>query len=266
MNNHSLSRNIPEAIKREVRQRCGFGCVKCGNAIYQYEHFDPEYSDALEHTAVGITLLCGGCHDSKTRGFLSKETIIELNKNPKALTDGFSFGPFDIGVAHPEIIIGTVTMTETELIIRAFGDDILVITPPVYPEKNFKISATLKNNKGDIILRIVENEWQTLSENWDCTVEGSTITIRSKAGIIDLVLRVNPPNSIVIERLNMEHFGFKINCEKGKPLNIKNNGINLETSCATITDCKVGIDITRNGIGLGFGGSVNFINMQSWTD
>ncbi len=28
---------IPEAMKREVRQRCGFGCLICGLTLYEYE-------------------------------------------------------------------------------------------------------------------------------------------------------------------------------------------------------------------------------------
>ena len=57
-NKHGLSRYIPEAIKREVRQRCGFGCVICGFGFYDYEHFDPDFADAKFHDPNGMTLLC----------------------------------------------------------------------------------------------------------------------------------------------------------------------------------------------------------------
>lgn len=264
MNKHNLSREIPEAVKREVRQRCGFGCVKCGNAIYQYEHFDPEYNEATEHNANGITLLCGGCHDRKTRGLLSKESILESNKNPQALTAGFSWGPFDIGAAHPEIVMGIVSMTETEIPLRVFGDNLFVITPPLKSGEVFKISATLKNNEGEIILKIEENEWQTSLDNWDCTVEGNRITIRSEARVIDLVLRVDPPNKIIIERLHMEHLGCTVSCAEGKPLNIKSKDINMETTGAKITRCKVGIDINEQSIGLALGGGVHIDELKSW--
>jgi hypothetical protein len=46
-NNHGLSRDIPDHVAREVRQRCGFGCVCCGSALYQYHHFDPLFREAL---------------------------------------------------------------------------------------------------------------------------------------------------------------------------------------------------------------------------
>ena len=56
-NDHGLSRTIPEGVKREVRQRCGFGCVICGLGFYDYEHFAPDFVDATEHNPAGMTLL-----------------------------------------------------------------------------------------------------------------------------------------------------------------------------------------------------------------
>jgi 5-methylcytosine-specific restriction endonuclease McrA len=69
MNKHGLNRAIPSGIKREVRQRCGFGCVVCGLGIVQYEHVEPEFSDAVKHEADKIVLLCPQCHSKVTTGF-----------------------------------------------------------------------------------------------------------------------------------------------------------------------------------------------------
>jgi hypothetical protein len=67
-NKYGLSRVIPADIAREIRKRCGFGCVNCGSALYHYEHMIPEFSEASQHIAEKITLLCGTCHDYVTRG------------------------------------------------------------------------------------------------------------------------------------------------------------------------------------------------------
>src|SRR5574337_274292 len=88
VNKFGLSRDIPDLIKREVRQKCGFGCVVCGSAVYQYEHLEPLFPDAKNHDPNGIVLLCGGCHDRVTRGMLSKETIKLKANNPKCLEEG----------------------------------------------------------------------------------------------------------------------------------------------------------------------------------
>ena len=61
MNRFGLGRDIPGTTKRIVRQRCGFGCVVCGAAFYQYEHVDPAFADARVHDPEKICLLCGGC-------------------------------------------------------------------------------------------------------------------------------------------------------------------------------------------------------------
>ncbi|GAA3997406.1 hypothetical protein GCM10022211_03460 [Sphingomonas humi] len=80
-NKHGLSRTIPADVKREVRQSCQFGCVRCRASLYQYDHFDPEYADATEHAADGIALLCPTCHDLKTKGVLTAARVRELKKD-----------------------------------------------------------------------------------------------------------------------------------------------------------------------------------------
>lgn len=46
---------IPEPIKREVRQRCSFGCAICKLPIYEYEHIE-EWAIVQRHVADEITL------------------------------------------------------------------------------------------------------------------------------------------------------------------------------------------------------------------
>jgi len=76
MNKYGLSRDIPESTKREIRKRCGFSCVKCGFAYFQYHHFDPPFEVAKSHDPSGITLLCGRCHDLEKGGLLSQSRIV----------------------------------------------------------------------------------------------------------------------------------------------------------------------------------------------
>ena len=87
-NKNGLSRNIDSETKRIIRQKCGFGCVICGCAIYQFEHVDPVFSEAKEHNPDNIVLLCATCHDSVTRGIWSKEKVKIAAKNPKCYQKG----------------------------------------------------------------------------------------------------------------------------------------------------------------------------------
>ena len=140
-NSKGLGREIPSAIKREVRQRDGFGCVVCGSAIIQYEHFDPEFSEALEHTAAGITLLCGRCHDKKTRGLLSLETVKRAVRNPRCKQSGFSFEAFDVDHQPPSISLGTLKFRDVAVLIKVLGESIFSIKPPESIGSPFLISA-----------------------------------------------------------------------------------------------------------------------------
>jgi hypothetical protein len=143
LNKYGLSRVIPDPIKS-----CGFGCVNCGCAIYQYEHVDPLFSEAQEHNPDYMTLLCGGCHDHVTKKLLSKETIKFKMLNPKCKERGFSFGPFDLGITPPEIIIGTLKCKNVASLIKIYEDDIFTICPPSSPDLPFLINARLCDRYG----------------------------------------------------------------------------------------------------------------------
>ena len=72
---------IPQELKREIRQRCGFGCVICGMPLYEYEHM-LEWAEVQRHVAGEITLLCRQHHGEKTNGLLPKEVVVASNQNP----------------------------------------------------------------------------------------------------------------------------------------------------------------------------------------
>ena len=48
--NASVKTLVPELMKREVRQRCGFGCVICGMPLYTYEYM-LDYANVHRHVA-----------------------------------------------------------------------------------------------------------------------------------------------------------------------------------------------------------------------
>jgi hypothetical protein len=78
---------LPQPFMREVRQRCGFGCVICGFPIFEYDHL-LGWANVKRHVASEITLLCDNHHRAKTAGFLPNERVIEANRNPRNLQSG----------------------------------------------------------------------------------------------------------------------------------------------------------------------------------
>jgi hypothetical protein len=109
-NQYGLSRYIPTSVRKEVRRRCGFGCVICGNAIITYEHMEPKFRDARRHEPSCITLLCGHHQQESSKGILSVETIKEYDADPITRRRGFANYVFDLGGKTPELQLGPTKM------------------------------------------------------------------------------------------------------------------------------------------------------------
>lgn len=256
VNKFGLSRDIPAKIKREVRQRCGFGCVHCGGAIYQYEHVDPEFADAREHKSDCIVLLCGGCHDRVTRKLLSKQTIKRNGLSPKCKDLGFSFGPFDIGQEEPEIVIGGMRFKNVTTLIRIYGESIFSVSPPEEEGGPFRINAVISDRDGRELLHVKENEWLTNSENWDVEVVGQRIVIKKSLGDIVLSIRSNPPNGLIIEKIDMLFHDVRISGEENKSIQYSKAGkLNSVSQSMEVEGFDIGLDFHKDGLGVGLGNS-----------
>jgi len=258
-NSQNLSRTIPEAVKREIRQRDGFGCVMCGSAFYQYDHLGTEFKDAETHDPKEIVLLCGGCHDRKTRGALSTETIRMHAQSPRCMQTGFSWGPLDIGRDHPEITLGTLTATNVRSLITIDGEEVFSIEPPLLSHGPFTVNALLCDKHGRQTLKIVRNEFQANVSNWDVEMSGPLIRVRSAPGKFDLVIRVEPPRRLVIERLDMVYKNFSIQCREGQDMIIEGAGTLLKVTGAAFSDCDIAICVRGSSLSMGVGGGSTHI-------
>jgi hypothetical protein len=201
MNKHGLTRNIPDPIKREVRQKYGFGCVVCGLGIYQYEHFNPEFNDAHEHSADGIILLCPNHHNKKTTHFLSKEAIEKALEAPAALVAGYSKEILDVGDGYPNFIFCGSTFKDSVIPIVLSGVPLFIFMPPEVAGGPFNLNARFFDSEGSNTLNIVNNEWMASSENWDVEIEGGSLTIRERPRRIHLILRNSSHSTIEIEKI-----------------------------------------------------------------
>lgn len=207
INKHGLPRTVPEGIKRQIRQRCGFGCVICGLGFYEYEHFDPDYCDAHEHNPDGMTLLCSQCNQKRARNRLSAKTVAEANNNPKCLQQGFAHEMFDFHSEPLRIVFAGNTFYNCLHLIMINGTPILSVEPSPDENKPILLSGLFCDSAGRESLRIIENEWIVDSGYWDVECEGPKIIIRSAPRKICLALRMLPPEGIVIERLEMFYQG-----------------------------------------------------------
>lgn len=206
-NKFGLGRTIPSPIRRMVRQRCGFGCVRCGLSLYDYEHFEPDFKDAQEHNPEGITLLCMQCNQKRLRKVLSVESVREANLNPKCLQQGFANEAFDFGSESIIVVFAGVTFTNCTHLIRVAGIPILSIANPEQEGGPYRLSGRFADDCGQATLKIEENVWSVGADSWDVECEGPRIIVRRGFGDIVLILKSEPPKRLIIERINMEFEG-----------------------------------------------------------
>lgn len=177
--------------------------------IIQYEHIDPAFKDALTHDPSKITLLCGGCHDKVTRKVWSKEKVAKANDNPLSRLRGYASEQIDIGASHPVISIGNNRILNSFFLVSMSESldhnpiPLLTINPPDSLDDIYTIDLFITNNQGNEVLRIVRNEVKLHNHQWDARIEGGVMTIMSAETDSKLVIRLNPPNEIIFEHLDM---------------------------------------------------------------
>jgi hypothetical protein len=224
-NRYGLERDIPEAVKREVRQHCGFGCVVCGAAICEYEHFNPPFMEARAHLKEGIALLCGGCHGKVTRKLWSKEKIAMAWGNPCTFKQGCSKDALDVG-AEFSLVLGSCTYRRfRNIIATASGQSWFSIDPPEAVGAPCQVSVEFRDEVGACVLKIEHNELVIPNRNWDVEFDGPKLTIRTGLGQLALVMRADP-GVLTISRLSVIAHGVRIEVLDGMVTMERNGAVN----------------------------------------
>jgi hypothetical protein len=207
-NQYGLPRNIPDPVKRQVRQACGFGCVVCAGSIVEYEHVDPAFVDAKAHDPRSIALLCPGCHAKVTRNFLSKDTVKDAMRDPFCKKAGYASELLDVGKTHPKVVFAGLTLTNCQIPIAVRGIPLFLIQEAEATGAPFRLSAHFSNSRGQPSLEIVDNEWRVYGTNWDAEAVGGAIIIRDGPRHVSLRLVASPPDGVIVEELDMHLAGF----------------------------------------------------------
>ena len=222
-NKYGLTRTIPEDVKRQIRQECGFGCVHCGNAITEYEHIDPPFVEATKHEASKMALLCGTCHSKVTRGYLSKKTILQDRANPKTFKEGISKDVLDIDEPF-SLEIGSNSFNHVSTFIKIKNKNLVYIEPPEEEGAPARLTAYFYNQGGEPVLTIYKNELWISTENWDTQAEGGKFIVRNGQRDIILEFKVEPPHKIIITKLNMSYKGVHVKIENKDLMFRQNDG------------------------------------------
>ena len=191
---------IPNAIKREVRQRCGFGCVICGCPLYEYDHMF-EWSVFKRHVASEITLLCPFHHSEKTIGQLPSEIVINADKNPFNHKIGIT-GKHKLFYAGNEAIIKLVS---NEFFIKATDEtkDFIALVMFDQPILGFSVregqiflNILLFDSSNNLVFSVIDNVIEVSINIWDFEYVGTKLTLRSKAYDIFIEIDFLVPNIV----------------------------------------------------------------------
>lgn len=198
MNQHGLSRHIPEAVKRRVRQECGFGCVVCARLGVEYEHFSPEFSKCTEHRPEGIALLCPTCHLDKTAGRLAPEQVATARLRASR------GGPNPLWRTHfsgarARLRLGNNVLVGQRVGLSIGDQRLLEVGVGADESETWTLTGVLAHGEGSLV-RFNNNEVEMCRSSWDVEMAGKTLTIRSAKGLVALQLSLEP-HEIGIERL-----------------------------------------------------------------
>lgn len=207
------SRNIPEPMKRTIRQRCGFGCVICGAWPFQYDHMTRDWAEVKEHVESDITLLCPNHHQEKTGGTLPRADVIAANEVPYNL---FNDNPPSqllhyAGNTATATIATNQFISSAQTLAKGLKDhrlpymiplliDSVVIMGFRFQDDHALLTLLLLNEYNEIDLKIDDNQLTFNRKVWDVERVGRELIVRR--GPRDVALRVlfEPPDRINILR------------------------------------------------------------------
>jgi hypothetical protein len=196
---------IPRNTRLKVRQRCGFGCVICGNPIYEYDHMLVDYSEEKAHKAKNLTLLCPGHHVEKTKGFLPRADVVAANRRPFNRQSGQSAPyKFRFGETKAVVFLGDQLAIEgVDNAITAIMIDGVPLVGFSFEDGHCLLQMTLFDEDDNEVLTVVDNELTHSVDTWDFEWVGTELTVRSAHRKILIKIRFEPPNRVSISRANL---------------------------------------------------------------
>ena len=210
-NPFGLSRHIPLKVKRDVRRKSKNGCVICRSLIYQYEHFEPEFTEATEHNADGICLLCASCHQDATSGRVSKLMVSEAYQ--RVSEDADAKPPFYIPRLNGthDLRLGSSTfryLRQGTTLISYDGEALLSLTyvgDQIFGGFRPSFSGVINDANGEAIVTLDDNCITSCTDALDIKLEGSQLTFSRGPRKDDIALQLTFPGdgSIEVNRVRM---------------------------------------------------------------
>ncbi len=227
MSKECNKRNIPLPTQREVRQRCGFGCVICGLPLYHYHHIEG-WENAREHIAADMTLLCHQHHGEATSGLFPKEKVIEANESPHNLRKGqsrpllmhYEGNSCEIHIGSESFVTETKGHPAESLPLMVDGNPLIGFR---LEEGHLFLYLQLFDQFNLPVINIYQNNLIYSASPWDIQFVGRTITIREESGKFLTRLTFEPPSKVTVDKGRFLYNGVEILVDSDYILLTNNN-------------------------------------------
>jgi hypothetical protein len=171
--------DIPEPVKRIVRQEAGFGCCKCGLPIIEYHHIVKDSKKPED-----IMLLCPTCHTEATVKAMPEPEQMFYKANPFNIKAGYVEGMLKVNQDTPVVNVGTNQFIGEGDFLLVDGENLLSIT---VNEGRLELSMKLFDQKDQLVAKIERNEWISGDAlPWDMESSFQWLRIRRKIRDIEL--------------------------------------------------------------------------------
>lgn len=245
----SLRPPIPQPMQRNIRRRCGFGCIFCGCPLYEYHHI-VQFPEREEHIEEEITLLCDKHHKEATNGLLSKDQIVNQNKVPYNVNRKIS-SPYGLHFEgrECEILIGsnlfsgTLSDSNEYIMIPISVDDIDLIGFRIDRSGNLYLQANIFDENNIPCFTIIDNQLLYRTDAWDVVFEGNTLTVREAIRKIFFEIEFLPPNIIRIPRARLLCNGVEILIRKSHIFIVNSRWIIAKS---VVHNVVIGLQVGRN--------------------
>jgi hypothetical protein len=175
-----MNRYPPVKVREQLRKEVNFGCpVKgCGSPYLQYHHFDPPWNEKHHHNPEGMIALCKQHHPEADNGAWTKEQLKEMKKEPfikNEVAGTFNWLRQDI------IVMAGIIVHNPQVILKINGEN--VVWMQKYPDGFNRLNVTLRDSEGNLILRILNNDWNAYNDqviDTICPPSGKELTVISK--------------------------------------------------------------------------------------
>jgi hypothetical protein len=175
--------DIPEPIKRRLRQEAGFGCCKCGLPIFQYHHIIPR--EVEDHNRPeDMMVLCPNHHWEVTSGAMLEEEQRQYKAHPFNIQHASVDGLLKINQDYCAIAVGSCELLNDAAVVIVDNETLLAL---YVIEQRLAVSLTLYDDDGKVLLLVDHNEWLVGDPAvWDVEASHQKLVIRTKPGDIRL--------------------------------------------------------------------------------